>query len=275
MILNHTQHVLVFTHKGRQRPVQKAVRNGRGTEPLRSPVVARDQFVESRHGTAKPERTQKGAPPHPDPAETTQGPPPFWVEPGSPSAAILRPLHELNERCIELLVQSARTERPDAFPIVIQLRGILQGLSPEIQTRAARKAFLLVDLEFTNAAWWQMLRSHPARPAPLPSWRGSFPRRAAVPLARATLMFAWHSLRADRNAACLLGMNSAVSEVIAALSLTDIDRIVDRRFRHLRPRWEDRPAVWRQLLQAAQSTDIRRTRDVNLRGLQLLVGEML
>jgi hypothetical protein len=120
-----------------------------------------------------------------------------------------------------------------------------------------------------------MLRSHPIRPAPLPSWRGSFPRGAAVPLARATLMFAWHSLRADRNAACLLGMSSAVSEAIAALSLTDIDRVVDRRFRHLRPRWEDRPAVWRQLLQAAQSTDIRRTRDVNLRGLQLLVGEML
>lgn len=231
--------------------------------------------MESRHGTAKPERIQKGTPPHRDLVETSPGSPPSWAEASSPSAAILRPLHELNERCIDLLVQAARTERPEAFPIVIQLRGILQGLSPEIRTRAARKAFLLVDLEFTNETWWQMLRSHPIRPAPLPSWRGSFPRGAAVPLARATLMFAWHSLRADRNAACLLGMSPTVAMVIAGLSLTDIDRVVDRRFRYLRPRWEDRPAVWRQLLQAAQSTDIRRTRDVNLRGLQLLVGEML
>jgi hypothetical protein len=231
--------------------------------------------VESKHGTAKPEPTQKGAPPHRDPADTSQGPPPFWVEPGSPSAAILRPLRELNERCIELLVQAARTERPEAFPIVIQLRGTLQGLSPEMRARAACKTFLLLDLEFANAPWWQMVRSNPTRPAPLPNWRGSFPRGPAVQLARATILLAWHSLRAHRNAACLLGMTPAVAEVIAGLSLTDMDRIVDRRFRHLRPRWEDRPAVWRQLLQAAQSPDIRRTREVNLRGLQLLVGEMI
>ena len=94
-------------------------------------------------------------------------------------------------------------------------------------------------------------------------------------LARATIMLGWHSLRAHRNAACLLGMNPTVAEVIADLSLTDIDGIVDRRFRHLRPRWEDRLAVWRQLLQAAQSPDIRQTREVNLRGLQLLAGELL
>jgi hypothetical protein len=144
-----------------------------------------------------------------------------------------------------------------------------------MRARAAYKTFLLLDLEFANAAWWQMVTSHPARPAPPPSWQGSFPRGPAVQLARATIMLAWHSLRAHRNAACLLGLTPAVAEVIAALSLTDIDRIVDRRFRYLRPRWEDRPAVWRQLLQAAQSPDIRRTRDVNLRGLQLLVGEML
>ena len=231
--------------------------------------------MESRHGTAKPERTQKGAARHRDPAETPQGPAPSWVEPRSPSAPILRPLRELNECCIELLAQAARTERPEAFPIVIQLRGTLQGLSPEMRTRAACKTYLLLDLEFANAPWWQMVTSRPTRPAPAPNWRGSFPRGPAVQLARATIMLAWHSLRTHRNAACLLGMTPPVAEVIAGLSLTDIDRIVDRRFRHLRPRWEDRPAVWRQLLRAAQSPDIRQTREVNLRGLQLLAGDLL
>ena len=42
----------------------------------------------------------------------------------------------------------------------------------------------------------------------------------------------WHSLRAHRNATCLFGMTPTVAEVLAGLSLTDIDRIVDRRFRH-------------------------------------------
>jgi hypothetical protein len=144
-----------------------------------------------------------------------------------------------------------------------------------MRTRAAHKTFLLLDLEFSNDTWWQMVGSHPNRPAPLPSWRGSFPRRPAMQLARATVMLAWHSLRAHRNAMCLLGMSPTVAEVISGLSLTDIDQIVDRRIRYLRPRWEDRPAVWRQLLEASQSPDIRQAREVSLRGLQLLAGELL
>jgi hypothetical protein len=275
MILTYTLCVSVFTPKDNEFQYNIMVRNGRGTEPLQMPVVARDRVMESRHGTAKPERTPKGPSPYRDSVETSQGPPQFWVQPTSASVGILRPLRELNERCIDLLVQAARTERPDAFPVVIRLRETLRLLSPEMRARAAHKTFLLLDMEFSNDRWWQTVRSHPNRPAPLPSWRGSFPRLPATQLARATVMLAWHSLRAHRNAICLLGMSPAVAEVLSGLSLTDIDRIVDRRTRHLRPRWEDRPAVWRQLLQAAQTTDIRRTRDVNLRGLQLLVGEML
>ena len=49
----------------------------------------------------------------------------------------------------------------------------------------------------------------------------------------------------------------------AELSLTDIDTIVERRFQHVRPRWEDRPAVWERLLLTAESEDFRRTRDFN------------
>jgi hypothetical protein len=181
----------------------------------------------------------------------------------------------VNERCLELLIQDARSVRSGAFPLTAHLRALLIGLSPEIRMRAARRSLLLVNLEFSSAAWWQNLIANPTRPAPLPPWRGSFPKARAVSLARATLVIAWHSLRSDPSAACPMGMARQVAPLIAALTLTEIERIAERRFRWLRPRWEDQPAVWRQLLRSAQSVDTRGARDFNLRGLQLLTGDLL
>jgi hypothetical protein len=66
-----------------------------------------------------------------------------------------------------------------------------------------------------------------------------------------------------------------VARIIARFSLTELDRVVERRFRYLRPRWEDRPAVWRALFLSAQSGDPRRTREVNLRAIQLMTGDLL
>jgi len=73
----------------------------------------------------------------------------------------------------------------------------------------------------------------------------------------------------------LLGVHPSVTEIIGELSMTDIERIVERRFRYIQPRWEDRPAIWQRLIQAACSPDIRLARDFTLRGLQLLAGELL
>lgn len=56
-------------------------------------------------------------------------------------------------------------------------------------------------------------------------------------------MLAWHSLRSSRESAVLLGLLPELAELIAELSLSDIDNIVERRFQHVRPRWEDRPAA--------------------------------
>jgi hypothetical protein len=188
---------------------------------------------------------------------------------------ILQPLQHANERCIEMLVQAARGDRKGTFPLVAQLREVLSQLTPEIRARAARKAYLLVDFQFGNDAWWQALKVSPTRPAPLTPARGSFPRASAVQLGRATLMLAWHSVRADVNASCLLGISPGVAATLATFSLTELDRIVERRFRHVRPRWEDRPMVWRQLLVTATNADTRQTRDLNLRALQLITGDLI
>lgn len=186
----------------------------------------------------------------------------------------LAPLREVNDRCIEMLALAARKERAGSPSLVAHLKDVLLRVTPEIRDRAAGRPVLLTDMQFTNAPWWRAARAHPTRPAPLPSWRGSFPRPAAVSLARGTLMLAWHSLRSSAESAVLLGVLPGVAELIAELSLTDIDSIVERRFQHIRPRWEDRPAVWRRLLLAAESEDFRKTRDFNLYSLQLITGEL-
>ncbi len=188
----------------------------------------------------------------------------------------LQEVYEINERCVELLVQAARSERLETFFLVKPLREVLREMTPETRARAARRAFLLVDLEFADADWWRRAKNYPTRSEPLSPDRGTFPRPSALQLARSTLTLAWHSVRADRDAAgVMLGMNSAVSSLIASLSLTEIDLIVERRFRHVRPRWDDRPSVWLQLLRASQNENIRQARDFNVRGLQLIAGALM
>jgi hypothetical protein len=190
-------------------------------------------------------------------------------------AQLLHSLHQANERCIEMLAQAARSDPVASFPLVRHLREVLLGLTPDMRVRAAHKAFLFVDMQLSDASWWSVLKAHPTRTAPLPSGRGSFPKASAMHLGRATLMLAWHSVRADVASSCLLGISPAVAHLIASLSLTELDRMVERRFRYVRPRWEDRPGVWRALLASPQGRDGPRTRDVNLRALQLITGELV
>lgn len=193
----------------------------------------------------------------------------------APAGALTRPLQEINERCITLLMAAARAPRAGVSPLAAQLSDVFRATTPEGRARAARTAFLLVDLEFTNELWWKTLQGPRGREIAQPAWRGSFPRAGAMQLARATVTLAWHALRTHEHARCLLGMTPAVAEIVATLTLADIDRIAERRHVYLRPRWEDRPKVWRDLLRSAETPDLRRTREMSLRGLQLLAGDLL
>lgn len=191
----------------------------------------------------------------------------------------LRPRQEVqrvNQRCIEMLTQAARMARLEMSPLVRELREVLLQMTPETRARAARRTFSLVDMELGNGDLWRRFKSHPARVGPALNERGRFARAAAVQLARDTLILAWYGVRADcHGAKLLLGMSTAVADIVVSLSLADINRIAERQFRYVRPRWEDRPDLWLTLLSASQTPDIRRARDLNLRGLQLIVGAIV
>ncbi|HVZ35297.1 MAG TPA: hypothetical protein VG963_22880 [Polyangiaceae bacterium] len=204
---------------------------------------------------------------------------PVFGGPGSLPPARAFPyqtLYEVNERCIELLVNAARSERPDALPLVRHLREMLRKSDPEIRHRAAARSILLVDIAFNDGDWWRGVRLEPTRRRRGALAHTSFPRRTAVPLARATLMLAWYAIKEDLDTATvLLGMARDVAEVIAALQLSEIDTIAERRFRHVLPRWHDQPDYWCELFEAARSGTPGALRRCNIRGLQMIVGEQL
>lgn len=67
-------------------------------------------------------------------------------------------------------------------------------------------------------------------------------------------------IRTDlKTARVVLGVAEGVAEIIGSLQLTQLDRIADRRHRHLEPRWADRPAVWRLMLSAALAPSRKRS----------------
>lgn len=185
-------------------------------------------------------------------------------------------LHDVNTRCVELLTHAARHTTRPALSLVVRLGPVLRSSTPEIRRRAAERSFLLVDMEFHDSDWWQGVRREPQKRWRTHGVHEAFPRRSAVPLARSTLVLAWHSIQADFDAACvLLGMTRSVAETIASLKPSELDRIAERRHRHLIPRWHDRPDFWNQLFVAAQSGNASQLRLIDLHALQLLTGPLL
>lgn len=63
--------------------------------------------------------------------------------------------------------------------------------------------------------------------------------------------------------------------IIGELQLTELDRIAERRHRHLEPRWADRPGVWHSLLSAASAPESAAMKRVDTYGLQMLTGDLV
>jgi len=186
----------------------------------------------------------------------------------------MRPLHEINERCLEFLMRAAHADSP-TFPLVSYLRDLFLSTTPETQARVAHRPVLLVDMQFTNGELWRTVQDNPARPIAGPAWQGTFPRPAAVQLAESTLLLAWHTIHAAPQEVGLLGMTTDVADVIGQLAITEIAPVAKSLFGHLRPRWEDRPAVWRRMILSARSKDPWRARELSLYCVQLLTADLI
>lgn len=192
-------------------------------------------------------------------------------------AQALKRVHALNERCLELLTQLARTEREQpTLAIVNQHRSLWRSLNATARKRAARTPFLLVDVHFQDADWWRSVKdSRPNRRSKMVLHAG-LTGKIASELMRETLMLAWSTVAFERGAASILfGMTPAVSSIIAELGPQDVERIAARHSRYLEPRWEDFPALWGKLLVAARDGHEEALHEIHLHGMQLIGSELL
>lgn len=188
----------------------------------------------------------------------------------------LAPICEINEQCLQMLVYASRHSPLSSDSFLYHLFSLVNSLDDAAIATVSRFPFLLVDFAFQDVQWWRRVASRPLRADTDRVWLVPFPRATATKLARATLMLAWHTARTNPEATrVLLGISPAISATISTLRLRDIDRISDRHFRRLRPRWEDRPAVWRQLLACARESDVNSAHEFVLHALQLTAAYAL
>lgn len=185
------------------------------------------------------------------------------------------PLQDINHAFLQFLVELARSNAGQENGFVVALSRQLRALRSTPLARVARTPFLLLDMEFRNDIWWKALSKDALRAPTAPkTWLSQFPRTPSIKLARSALMLAWHLARTERESCpVLLGMSPSVTEAMAGMQPPQIDKIAEHHYAHLRPRWEDRPDVWRELLSTGEG-DVAIARAFALYAMQLTWGSL-
>jgi hypothetical protein len=192
------------------------------------------------------------------------------------STDALAPICDINEQCLKMLVEAAHVPSSGNEPFIQQLLALIATLDPAALSTAARFPFLLVDFGFRDPEWWSEITEGSEQTAGQAALPSPFPHAATVALSRSTLMLAWHTVRTDTEASVvLLGITPTVSRILRSQRLQDIDRIAEQYPWRIRPRWEDRPGVWRQLMFCAKSTEVDSAHDFVLHALQLTASAAL
>lgn len=184
-------------------------------------------------------------------------------------------VYQLNERALKLLSDAVTNNTAD-WPVSLQHRELWLALAADVTHRAARFPFVIVDVHFTDEAWWRSVSVNPEGVEQGGLESAYWSRAVSEQLMSETLVFAWHSAKWDRRVACLtFGMLPEVAEVIAALTPQQLAAIPARHSEALRLRWQGDPDFWERLLAAARDGDEDALADTHLHGKLLLSGALL
>jgi hypothetical protein len=183
----------------------------------------------------------------------------------------LESVAELNDQCLELLVEQASDGGASRHPLLHELADLWKSLDLRARQRAVGCPYLIVDAGFADPRNWAPGNAiHETRGSQPPFFMGV--RSAAV--LRLALTYGWHLARSRPAAArVLLGMSPVCAERIAACTLRQVVLLADQRPEWLQPRWSQRLPVWRALLAAAICGDDAALERARMRGLQLLAAE--
>lgn len=194
-----------------------------------------------------------------DPTQPPQ--PPRWK-----GADALELVYKMNERAFTLLKEGA-----------MQNRDLWSDLDVQAIQRAARFPFVILDVCFTDELLW---RSRSAANQRQPAARVGtllWPEPLAEQLVGELLVFAWHTVKWDRQVARLsLGMMPGVVEAIAGLTPQQLTEVAAQFKSALRLRWQEDVEFWTRLLKAAAREGNEGTlADVHLHAKLLLLGELM
>jgi hypothetical protein len=181
----------------------------------------------------------------------------------------LEPIYDLNRRMLGLLAEPMDEGTHHDFQLGTPISHALREMDSSIREQIALCPFLLVDASLSDATKWKL--SEYAERVP-PHLDGV---TRVLELARATCVLSWYLLRTDELAARLiLGVSQDCAAVIAQSGLTELQQIAARlvQQRSFKPRWHDRPDIWRQLIRLAQMTP---PKPVAIHGLQVFLGDLL
>lgn len=190
----------------------------------------------------------------------------------------LRPLGEINSRCVQLLRCQAQRVTGNRLNGLMspELRALWGGLDEEACGRLANCPYSLVDVGFNDGERWQRVQQGAVQDLPRAPPAVCFDAGGAQVLLRQVLVYGWHLARAHRQLARIVfGMTPPVSQCVAALSLQELERIAEHHTHWLRPRWENRGETWRQLLLSALDPAHGALQQATLHGLQLMAGSAL
>jgi hypothetical protein len=198
---------------------------------------------------------------------------PQWEPQSWLGAATLESVLEVNEEVLVLLRSQCR-QGAGQGPLLRDVSDLLLNLDAASLRRVAGSAVLLVDAGFGNSGLWSQAivgavndRDWQA-PAPF------FTVDGTVALMRLVMTQTWHLARSQPAAArLLLGLSPTNLTVIGACPLNLLLQLAQGRSQWLRPRWENRPRVWRDLLRMAAAGDTGSLERMRVRSLQLLAAD--
>ena len=133
--------------------------------------------------------------------------------------------------------------------------------------------YLLVDAGFAEPERWRRRAVRQVDDAGQ-GYAPFFSIAAGAAVAQAVLTFAWHLARCQGAAArLLLAMPAGCVAELARHTLGEVRALALRNPHWLRPRWAQRPGMWREFLAAAASEDAAQLGRARLRGQRLLAAE--
>jgi hypothetical protein len=194
------------------------------------------------------------------------------VLPGQWDRSLLEPLADINLQLLDALLESAAEGAPRSR-LCGELRADWLRLTGDGCRRLASCPYLLLDAAFAEPVYWSAVLVPGVREQSVPGSGRASDVCLAAGLVRRALVLAWHLARSNPLAARIaLGMSDSCTTLVAQCRLGDLELLAEQRPEWIRPRWEDRPDIWRSLLRAAVTDREAPLRQLQLRGLQLLAA---